>query len=195
MQYKGKFKSLEEIISKHSDTQVFNCKYIKFILENQNKEVIVEYIGGGFIIVCLGFGFRKEDFETLEEIKENEVWKPKVNENYYFNDGNGLVFQDKYDTTDADEKTIKAFNVWKTKEQAEQVEKAQKLLRAQMAWKFQNDFKPNVNTKCWFIQYCGLEIKVLYMLSVPENDYTKVYFSSKEKAEQCLEFLKKEGLI
>lgn len=63
----------------------------------------------------------KKRIEKLEqvEIEEDEVWKPKINENYYVVSGNGTVNKAKWIPCGLDVFRFDTGNLFKTKEEAE----------------------------------------------------------------------------
>jgi hypothetical protein len=174
MKYKGRLKSLEEII-KNSDVLEINASFLKFVIDNQNKELICVIKHNISFIVDGKFGFTKEDFSELEEIKKNEVWKPEIGEKYCFINSIGQSLQEKYEKS-IDQNLFSNYNNFKTKEQSELVQKKIKLIMAQMEWKFQNDDIEKIENN-WYL------------------DLNKMYFSSEKKCDDCLKSLKKEGLL
>ncbi len=192
MKYKGKLKSLEEIVNSFN-VQDIHTTFLKFVINNQDKIIEVRRLNDDSdkkFVVNDRFCFLKENFSELEEIKENEVWKPEFNEEFFYISKDGRICKGVYDNR-LDDKFIKSFNCFKTKEQAEQVEKAQKLLRTQMAWKFQNDDVENCKYSILKDEYGKNETSFSLSITFLNN----VKFSTQEKAEKCIEFLKKEGLI
>ncbi len=197
MKYKGKLKSLEEIVNSFVIQDV-HTTFLKFVINNQDKIIEVIRLNDDSDEKFMAndrFCFLKENFSELEEIKENEVWKPETGERFFSIGCDGRIFASEMNNYDLSIDLIKNYNSFKTFEQAEQVKKVIKLAMAQMAWKLQNDDNITEYTTKYFIQSYANEYKVLYMDYVCSGDYTKVYFTSKEKAKQCLEFLKKEGLL
>ncbi len=197
MKYKGKVKNITELIKSFHEKETFTKDSVLALLSWADKEI--EVVKNKDLFFCDIVTFRKEFFEKLEEIKDNEVWKPEMGERYFHIRNTGECSEAYNENSDTDKKFIKTFNIFKTFEQSEQVEKAQKLLRAQMAWKFQNDdvelnFKSDYIKK-FFIKYNREDNKFEIGYSWRIENLNLVYFSSEEKAKQCLEFLKKEGLL
>lgn len=188
--YIGKLKSFDKIIEKLSIDGFYTADYIKVLFENSGTEI--ELIDG-YYKNCL---LKKEWFSEIKEVEENEVWKPKQNERYYSIRSCGDFYYTELNNESEYEKEIlKNFGCWKTKEEAETVEKSMKLYRAMKRWSFDNDngYEFNLNKINWEILF-NFENKKFEVLNVDCVNIA-VVFSSKEKAEQCLEWLKKEKLI
>lgn len=194
--YIGKLKSFDKIIEKLSIDGFYTADYIKVLFENSGTEI--ELIDG-YYKNCL---LKKEWFSEIKEIEENEVWKPKQNERYYSIRSCGDFYYTELNNESEYEKEIlKTFGCWKTKEEAEKVEKSMKLYRAMKRWSFDNDngyvaeaFKENYTIKALVDEKTYFKV---YYIEKETNNFCpfSVYFSTKEKAQQCLEFLNEEKLV
>lgn len=148
-----------------------------------------------------GICYAKEWFSEIKEVEENEVWKPKQNERYCSINSLEGIMEEKNNFIKYDELLFQNYNYWKTQEEAETVEKSMKLYRAMKRWSFDNDngyvaeaFKENYTIKALVDEKTYFKV---YYIEKETNNFCpiSVYFSTKEKAEQCLEWLKKEKLI
>ena len=191
--YIGKLKSFDKIIEKLSIDGFYTADYIKVLFENSGTEI--ELIDG-YYKNCL---LKKELFSEIKEVEENEVWKPKLKEQYFYLDRNQAIKHTEYYECGFEEYTAEGYNCWKTKEEAETVEKSMKLYRAMKRWSFDNDngyeFIVGGCNICLCFNASSPKYEVSDFPLWESNNFPLVHFSSREKATQCLEWLKKEKLI
>lgn len=195
--YIGKLKSWGEIKKElKSVDNLWDIDFVVWLNDNEQKYVILKqftdcsFDNGEFI-------FTNNLFSEIKEIEQNEVWKPKDREQYYSVRSCGDFYLTELNNESEYEKGIlKSWGCWKTKEEAETVEKSMKLYRAMKRWSFDNDngyefIQGNSN----FCLHYNTRIKIYEVSDWVWLYFTMVCFSSKEKAEQCLKWLKEEKLI
>lgn len=80
--------------------------------------------------------------DWFEEIKESTRWKPEMGQKYYFLDGGGFAYDNRWDDDSVDNGRFEIDNCFKTEEEAEQVVeylKALAVVRGDTTSKFARD--------------------------------------------------------
>lgn len=86
----------------------------------------------GHMVPCRGISYtivHKDQLEKnpniltdwFEEIKESTRWKPEMDQKYYFLDGGGFVYNNRWDDDSVDHGRFEIGDCFKTKEEAERV--------------------------------------------------------------------------
>jgi len=195
MKVKAKLKSLEEILDNDNIGTMYSKNYLKMLLDITGKEIVFEKIDGKMMYNSCDFDDKY--FEYIKPI--DDIWKPALDEKYATIQSCGDIAFLHNEGFVSDDKRIKDYRIFKTQEQAFEIAKMNKLQRAMFAWRLQNDNVEvdwnNENTSKHFINFnkktkeCFLDYKS-YTQSICE-----IYFSTRNKADECLKWLKQEGLI
>lgn len=119
------------------------------------------------------------------KLKSSEIWIPQKGEGIYFIDSFGMI-----DYTPNSGNTKDDYNKFKNQEEATIIKRGLTLYMAMMRYKFDND---NVFSSTNFNYIIDFERAMA--VPIVGNNPTIVSFSSQEKAEGCINFLIKEGLI
>lgn len=128
--------------------------------------------------------------EEWEKSKIHKIWKPEMYEEYY-HINSFLEYRKTNNTNHKDDIDLfEKNNCFKTEEQAKKI--PIRLFLAMWKFKLDNDYVELKGT-VWRINDAD---KYVYSFEL-KHSYSSVLptFSSKEKAEACLEWLKEEGLL
>ncbi len=128
---------------------------------------------------------------------KRKVWKPENNETYFYISGHGRINYHKWNNDSTDNRYYGIGNCFQTKEEAEfaleKVKVETELRRfAEENNEYQIDWK-NRNQNKWFIYYNYVmkNIGVVYDTVLRTHC---IYFSSKEIAEQAIDYIGEERL-
>ena len=159
----------------------------------------------GHMVPCRGISYtivHKDQLEKnpniltdwFEEIKESTRWKPDESQKYYFLDGGGFVYNNRWDDDSVDDGRFEIGNCFQTKEEAEQVIeylKALATVRGDATSKFVNG-EPN-----FYVYYNSHKnrLSVCSDFYEPANGiFGLPYFATREDAQRSIELHKDEWL-
>ena len=159
----------------------------------------------GHMVPCRGISYtivHKDQLEKnpniltdwFEEIKESTRWKPDESQKYYFLDGGGFVYNNRWDDDSVDDGRFEIGNCFQAKEEAEQVIeylKALATVRGDATSKFVNG-EPN-----FYVYYNSHKnrLSVCSDFYEPANGiFGLPYFATREDAQRSIELHKDEWL-
>lgn len=132
--------------------------------------------------------------EWFEEIDESNRWRPKMGQKYYFLDGGGFVYDDRWDDDSVDRGRFEIGNCFKTEEEAERVVEYLKAL-AVVRGDATSKFIKGIDN--WSVHYYAPH----NCLDVSDNSYCirngifgLPYFATREDAQRSIERHKNEWL-
>lgn len=195
MKYIGKLKSIDKIIDSLQDNVIYAKEYLQMLKNLQNDKIEIKLLASTSSVYTNGTRlFEKDLFESIEEIPEYEIWKPKTNESFFYQYVDGSIYVTKNDT-----QIVSNYNSFETKEQTENISKMQKLQRAQECWRLKNDNVEldwiNYDKGKYYIQYLHQDKTFKVYCNWYLQSLGVIYFSTENKAKQCLEWLKNEALL
>lgn len=191
--YVGKLKPFKEIVKLYN-TAYMHKHYIEFILENEGKEVICNLTSSGLYTHGI-FGLSVEYFEKVNPVVVG-TYQPDRGTCYNYI---GCCFDtDKYFNTDSNMNNIMidVGNAFKSEEDCGEAANRLKRYLLEVSWSIQNDngFKYKFGSECWYLRKFSNGLKVIKYDTVNAYQDTIVYYSSRDKAEQCLQWLKSKGV-
>jgi predicted AAA+ superfamily ATPase len=130
-------------------------------------------------------------------IKKDVVWKPEVHKDYWLVTPQGVIVEHNNNSM-WDEQTIDNYNAYKSEEDAELRAKQIRFGNAIHSWICHNDRDAleldftDINTNKYYIYYNHYNKRFSISCNFKEQDGHRIYFSTQDKAQQCLKDMSEE---
>lgn len=123
----------------------------------------------------------KQEYE-LEEETDNR-WKPRLGEDYWWVDIDGIVYRDRWDNVAVDNAAFNHSDIFPTEQQAEFDSERKRIRRELM--KYGRTFDPSVRN--WKFSYNYPDKTIYYLKLKYLRDPFAIYFESQEMAKKAVE--------